>query len=519
MLERILKRANCHNLISTTDSREALALFQKHEPDLVLTDWMMPHVDGLAVLQQIREFHGSNDYLPIVVLTADFTSETKRKALAAGATDFLTKPFDQLEALLRIGNVLQTRTAHLKIQEQNARLESDVRARTIDLEKALEELTVTQRQVVQQERLAALGTMASGIAHDFNNALSIIIGFGEILLRDVEHGLTKQQAAPSLNTILTAAEDASKIVSRLREFYRSRDAEESRSPVNVNELLEQVVSLTKPRWETQSRAAGRPVSIEAHFQEVGLISADAAALREAMTNLVFNAVDAMPDGGTITLRTLAGEDEVVVEITDTGAGMTAEVRERCLEPFFTTKGDNGTGLGLAMVFGIVQRHSGSLDLRTAPGEGTTFRLGFPAALETAATARPATDSPHRALRILVVDDQPVLCELLREYLLYDLHSVETAEDPREALERFREGDFDLVITDQVMAEMNGEQLAVQIKAHAPHVPVILLTGFGHDALSPESESGIIDLVVGKPLLRATLRSAIAKVMATVIPAL
>jgi len=156
LLERMLTRAQCHNFISTSDSRQALALFQQHEPDLVLTDWMMPDVDGHAVLLQLREWHGANEYLPIVVLTADMTAETKRKALSAGATDFLTKPFNHQEVLLRIGNLLQSRAAHLKIQEQNATLESHVRERTIDLEKALIELEAAQRQVVQRERLAAL---------------------------------------------------------------------------------------------------------------------------------------------------------------------------------------------------------------------------------------------------------------------------------------------------------------------------------------------------------------------------
>ncbi len=513
LLERILKRANCHHLISTTDSREALASFRQHEPDLVLTDWMMPHFNGLAVLEQLRDHHGSDDYLPIVVLTADITSETKRRALAAGATDFLTKPFDQLEVLLRIGNLLQSRAAHLKIQEQNATLEMHVRKRTIDLEKALAELKETQRQVAQQERLAALGTMAGGIAHDFNNALSVIMGFSEILLTDSDNGLTKERAAQPLNTILTAAKDASKIVGRLREFYRSDEEDEVHLPVDFNELLEQAVFLTKPRWETQSRAAGRPIFAEADFGEIGFISGDPAALREALTNLIFNAVDAMPEGGTITLRTLVKENEVVVEISDTGTGMSDEVRERCLEPFFTTKGEKGTGLGLSMVFGIVQRHAGSVEVESAPGRGTTFKLRFPSAEGPTDTTIAAAGSLHRPLHILMVDDQPVLCQLLCEYLQIDMHSVETAEGGRGALEKFRAGNFDLVITDQIMPEMNGEQLALEVKKLAPETPVILLTGYGDDSFSAGIAPEGIDLVLGKPLSRAALRHALVVAMA------
>lgn len=513
LLERILQLAQCRQLITVRDSREVLAEFKKHEPDLVLTDWMMPHLDGLGVIEQLRGSIGGDDYLPIVVLTADMTPDTKRQALAAGATDFLTKPFDQVEVLLRIGNLLQARAAHRKIQEQNAALESHVRERTLDLEKALGELRDTQRHVVQQERLAALGTMAGGIAHDFNNALSVIMGFSEILLTQAEHGLTKEAAAPPLHNILTAAEDASKIVGRLREFYRPDESDELHQPVNLNELLDQAVFLTKPRWETQSRATGKPIYIEAEFGEIGFVSGDAAALREALTNLIFNAVDAMPGGGTITLRTAASGKDVLVKISDTGNGMSDEVRERCLEPFFTTKGDKGTGLGLAMVFGIVQRHGGTMDLRSALGQGTTFALRFPTVENVGGAASASAVTLHRPLRILVVDDQPILCELLADYLEADMHSVQTAGDGHEALAKFRRGEFDLVITDHVMGEMNGEQLATEVKKLAPDVPVILLTGYAHDS-SVEQELPQIEMVLGKPLSRVALRRALADVMAS-----
>src|SRR5712691_3946294 len=184
------------------------------------------------------------------------------------------------------------RFAHLKIQEYNATLEAHVRERTIDLEKALTELKNTQRQVLRQERLAALGTMAGGIAHDFNNTLGVIIGFSEMVLSQADD-LTKEKVVPPLTNILIAAEDASKIVSRLREFHRSGDGEEVRLPVNFNELVEEAILLTKPRWENQSRAAGYPVFVEAELDDICLVCGDALGLREALTNLIFNAVEAM----------------------------------------------------------------------------------------------------------------------------------------------------------------------------------------------------------------------------------
>lgn len=513
LLERILKRADCPHCIGTTDPREALALFEKHEPDLILTDWLMPYQDGCAVIEQIHAAIGTDDYVPIVVLTADITPATRRRALAAGATDFLTKPFDQFEVLLRVENLLVTRFAHVKVQEQNARLETHVRERTIDLEKALAELKTTQRQVVQQERLAALGTMAGGIAHDFNNALSVIMGFSDILLSKAGNGLSAEEAERPLATILTAAEDASKIVGRLREFYRrDNESEAVRVAVNFNELVDQAVSLTKPRWETQSRAAGTPINVTTSLGSIGFVSGDPASLREMLTNLIFNAVDAMPEGGTITLRTMGDQDSVRIEIADTGTGMSEEVRERCLEPFFTTKGKNGTGLGLAMVFGIVQRHGGTMDIESALGKGTTFIIRFPTTAAPPQKAAKASEALLRPLKILVVDDQPVLCQLMCEFLQNDFHSVDTAENGREALEKFRANSFDLVITDQIMAEMNGEQLAAEIKKFAPNVPVILVTGFAEESGAPHNKEPAVDYILAKPMSHAGLRRALTTVM-------
>lgn len=510
LLERILKRADFTNVVSTTDSRQVARIFAEFQPDLVLTDWLMPDLDGPAVIEQLGELIASDDYLPIVVLTADITPQTRQRALAIGANDFLTKPFDQAEVLLRIRNLLQARYWHVKIQEQNVALEESVRLRTIELEHALAELKGSQKQVIQQERLAALGAMAGGIAHDFNNSLCAIIGFSEILLHQARNGITGQSATKPLTMILTAAEDASQIVDRLREFYRPAQGEEHQIPIQLNKLVEQAVALTSPRWKTQSIAAGREISVKTELGQIPVMGGNGAEVREVLTNLIFNAVDAMPDGGTITLRTCCEADEVVLQISDTGTGMSEEVKARCLEPFFTTKGEKGTGLGLAMVFGIVQRHSGTIQLESRPGQGTTFTFRFPTARSQFESVASAPELANGAsLYVLVVDDQPVLRQLLCEYLHSDLHRSETAENGEEALSKFREGKFDLVITDQIMAHMNGYELATELKKIRPEVPVILLTGLVDDSSQAEP-SDAVDLVLGKPLSRAAFRSALAR---------
>jgi signal transduction histidine kinase len=224
--------------------------------------------------------------------------------------------------------------------------------------------------------------MASGIAHDFNNALMLIMGSGEILLSDAEHQcLTKENTIPLLNDLMTAARDASTLVGQLRKFSKSGEVGEVHQPVHLNALIEQAVSFTKPKWDTQPPGEGSRIRVEVSSQNVPVIMGDAARLRDAITNLIFNAVDAMPKGGILTLRTRVESETVLLEVSDTGIGMTEEVRRSCFEPFFTTKGQHGTGLGLAMVLGIAQQHSGTVDVASKPGKGTTFTLRLPAVAE------------------------------------------------------------------------------------------------------------------------------------------
>ncbi len=512
LLERILANANFTDILSTLDPYEAVALFEKHRPDLVLTDLLMPGIDGFEVMRRMRLLIPDGEYLPIVVLTADVTPKTKRRALAAGATDFLTKPLDNTEIVLRINNLLDTRNLHLRLQKYNSQLEKTVEERTRELRAALVELKATQRQAIQKERLSALGTMAGGIAHDFNNSLTVILGFSELLLRDAIES-KNDHSSHVLQTILTAAEDGAKIVDRLRAFQRPMENHDVRLPVSLNEMVTQAICLTKPKWETQTMARGINVHTVTDLGEVPTVAANATELREVLTNMIFNAVDAMPDGGTITLRTRFEDGWVSLQISDTGTGMSEETRQRCLEPFFTTKGERGTGLGLAMVYGIIQRHEGRINLHTELGKGTTFDIRLPLGT-VQLDAVNAVESPRmvdRPLRILVVDDQPVLCHLLCEYLSQDFHLVETATSGAEALEKFDGQQFDIVITDKAMPGMSGDQLAEAIKERNPVQPVIQLTGFT-DADSDEGKNPAVDLMLAKPLSHSALRHALVQVI-------
>src|SRR5580765_344443 len=238
------------------------------------------------------------------------------------------------------------------------------------LEETLLELKTTQQQVLQQERLRAMGQMASGIAHDFNNSLSPIVGFAELLLRQPDLATDKAQGFVKL--INTAARDATAVVKRLRELYRERRELSDDAAVDLARCIEEAVALTQPRWKNQARSQGIMIGVRTDVPPLPIILGDPAAIREMMTNLIFNAVDAMPKGGTIAVTARIEGHEVRLEVHDTGTGMTDEVRQRCLDPFFSTKGQQGTGLGLALVQATVARHHGTLVLESELGKGTSF---------------------------------------------------------------------------------------------------------------------------------------------------
>ena len=505
LLERMLEIFGGLEWRCTTDPREAIPLFAEFQPDLVLTDLHMPHLDGYQVMEQLKQIIPEDVFLPIVVLTADVTPETRRKALFAGANDFITKPLDTTEVQLRLRNLLENRFLNQKLEDQ-------VRQRTIDLENAMEQLRNTQDQVVKHERRSALSTMAGGVAHDFNNICTMMLGYGELMLPWFKETAPDVKEHTYLKHIIAAAQDATHIVSRLRDFSRPAEADELRAPLEVNALCEQAIAFTTPKWKAKARAIGATIEVRTDFADVPQVLASAPELRESLTNLIFNAVDAMPSGGVITVATRSDGANVRIDIRDTGTGMSEEATARCQEPFFTTKGDHGTGLGLAVVYGIIQRHGGKIEIASEIGEGTTFSLLLPATDQKAVASDTNEQSAvNRTLNILVVDDQEIICELIAEHLSADGHRPVTASDSTEAFASFEAGAFDLLITDQSMPGLSGEQLARKVKERSPGTHVIMLTGFGDDLLNDGKPPEGIDRILSKPVSSEELRRAIFEV--------
>ncbi|WP_235524432.1 PAS domain-containing protein [Caulobacter sp. Root655] len=397
------------------------------------------------------------------------------------------------------------------------------------LQDAYDDLRQSQQTILQQERLRALGQMASGIAHDINNALSPVALYTESML-ETETSLSAE-ARGNLQVIQRAVEDVSHTIARMKEFYRQREPQLVLAPVRLHELVQQVLDLTKARWSDMAMQRGVVIEVRTELMEdlpptLGVES----EIREALINLVFNAIDAMPDGGTLTLRikpAAGGKGRAPrvaeVEIEDTGSGMDEETRRRCLEPFYTTKGERGTGLGLAMVYGVAQRHGAELDVRSALGEGTTVRLSFPAPAEVAIAAAKSDQGvmPQR-LRLLLVDDDPVLLKALGDTLSADGHVVTTAHDGRAGIDAFAaandgETPFAAVITDLGMPKIDGWKVAAEIKALSPSTPVILLTGWGQGLLADADIPPHVDQLLSKPPKLREIREALANLCPEATP--
>jgi GAF domain-containing protein/CheY-like chemotaxis protein len=380
--------------------------------------------------------------------------------------------------------------------------------------RAYGELAAAQDQLVRTEKLRALGEMASGVAHDFNNLLASVLGRAQLLLRRVQDPKLRQW----VQVIERSALDGAQTVKRLQEFTRIR-RDQPLVPLDINQVVGGALEITRSRWNEEPTSRGIPIAVRTDLGEVPAVLGDAAELREAMTNLILNALDAMPEGGTLTLATALVDERVEITVADTGVGMTAEVREKVFDPFFTTKGPQGTGLGLSMTYGIISRHGGSIDVQSELGHGSTFRLSLPRGSDVQPKEpEPVPEIPAvRPLRCLVVDDEPAVRAVMGDILESAGHSVVTLSDGAEAITRFAAETFDLVITDLAMPRVSGWQVARAAKQTRPEVPVFLVSGFGVELSSEERRVHGVDRVLVKPLQIQEILDAVAEVSRTRVP--
>ncbi len=362
-----------------------------------------------------------------------------------------------------------------------------------------------EQQLLRAERLRALGEMASGVAHNFNNVLGAILGRAQILRRAVP----ESEAQRGLEAIEKAAIDGANMVRRLQHFTRQQRDEEF-FPVDLNQVVKDVLAMTETRWKDEANLAGATIEITTGYGKISSVMGNISELREVLTNLIFNAVEAMPHGGTLGLKTEEIEGWICVSVSDTGIGMTDDVKSKVFDPFFTTKGIKGTGLGLNVSYGIIRGHRGDITVQSQPGQGTTVSIKLPISSELRSAPQPASSSSTKTGHILVIDDDDMIRELLSELLCSAGHTVVQAGGGLEGIRLFQQGSFHLVLTDLGMPEYSGWEVASAIKKIAPRTPIALITGWALTLDRSKLRDVGVDLVLSKPFQVAEVMALVAE---------
>ena len=367
-----------------------------------------------------------------------------------------------------------------------------------------------RERAARADKLRALGQLASGVAHDFNNSLAAILGRAQLLRRQID----EPALVRNLDIIQTAAEDAAATVRRIQTFARKSPVKEFEL-VDVGSLLNDAIEITRTRWQNEARIRGLEYDVKLIAGRGHMTYGSASELREVFVNLIVNAVDAMPRGGKLSISCRRKEDRLQLQFSDNGMGMPDDVRQKIFEPFFSTKGAHGTGLGLSVSYSIIERHAGSISVVSEPGNGTRFTIDLPAAVaESSLDEVGPIGDEIPSLRILVIDDEAPVRETLAEMLVAVNHKVELAGSGQEALQKMRQHAFDFVFTDLAMPEMDGWETARSIRKDWPEVKIVLVTGYGPTTTPPPGEENLVDAIIGKPFDFAQVGSALKSLAKT-----
>ena len=364
-----------------------------------------------------------------------------------------------------------------------------------------------ESKLLQSEKLKSLGELAGGVGHDFNNVLAAILGRAQLLKMQFEPPPGKQEKRKSildlmksLEIIERASSDGAETVRRIQEFSRKRSDDKEFAQVDINRLIENSLEFTSVRWKDAAESKGININIEKEFSSLPMILGSASELREVLTNIINNAVDAMPQGGKIQIKTSMENNQISITIKDSGIGIPEDIRKRIFDPFFTTKGVQSTGLGMSTSYGIINRHKGTILVDSTEGEGTTFTIKLPISsskLEMQEKTKPILEEKREAT-ILVIEDEEEVRNLLADILIESGHHVETAPDGNQGIELFKEKDFDLVFTDLGMPGMSGWQVAETVKNINSKTPVAIITGWNVELEESEMREKGVNLIVHKP---------------------
>ena len=432
--------------------------------DVVLLDLRLPDSQGLDTLIKL---HDQVSQLPIVVLTGLADEALGVKAVQKGAQDYLVK--GQVDSNLLV-HAMRYATERKKAEET----------------------------LIRSEKLRALGEMAGGVAHDFNNLLAIILGNAQLL----ERGLKRyklEEIKHRLKIIARTAHGGGETVRRLQRFTQREVSTEDFTELDLNKIVREAIASTSPRWKDEAEAKGITIEIKEKLGKLPPLWGSRSQLMEVLTNLIFNALEAMSEGGEITVRTEAKEGEVLLYFTDTGQGIPNRIKEKIFDPFFTTKGPRASGLGLSVSYGIIKRYQGKIKVESTEKKGTTFTISIPIPLQAPQDEEKlAVPKKISSQKILVIDDEEDVREVLGEIFKDEGHRVVLAETSRKGLEKFKQANFDLVLTDLGMPEMSGWELAKEIKKIDPSVPVGLITGWAVTTTKEKMKEKGVDFILSKP---------------------
>ena len=366
------------------------------------------------------------------------------------------------------------------------------------IDRDITERKKTEQALIQSEKLKSIGTITAGISHEFNNILAIISGNVQLLGRTYKDN---ENLTEALRTIRRAADDGAEISSKMLEFTKTVPDTKKFVSSDIRDLIRQSIDFTMPRWKNEAQARGIDYQMDTEgMKSVSSILCNPTELREVFINLIINALDAMPEGGSLSFSTWSGNDTVFVSISDTGEGMSEEVRKNVFDPFFTTKSPVGTGLGMSMAYGIITRHGGKIEAESELGKGTIFSLQIPIAAKVGDTelfSEPAQDIQCKSLHILVVDDEVNIGKLLDEFLSDDGHKVKTVDNGADAIKLLKRKSFDLVLCDLVMSDVSGYDIIKALNKLDRSPKIGIITGW-NERLKPMEEGMNVDFVLRKP---------------------
>jgi len=360
--------------------------------------------------------------------------------------------------------------------------------------------------LLESEKLKSLGTITAGISHEFNNILAIIMSNAELLERDFKGG---KESKKRLEAVINASDDGREIVKRMLMFSAEEQSTSHYVLTDVRYLIKQVIDFAKPRWRDTARSEGINYHIDTEgIQETPEVFCNPVEWREVFTNLINNALDAMPDGGRISFSTESDENTVFVSVSDTGKGVSEDVKKKIFDPFFTTRKPRGTGLGMSVVYGIIKRHGGNIEVESTAGKGATCKVGIPIqkdAVRRIVSSEPVREVMARKLRVLVVDDNVDMCEAISRLLTGDGHTVQTSYNGAEAIELAGKGDFDLVLCDLVMSKVSGYDVVRMLNKLEKRPKIGIVTGGRKKSVRFDEEGMKVDFILKKPFKHSELR--------------